>query len=136
MFFDFDAPEVATYAVKIPQGIQVSRSFTLQEEDGTVRDTAGYSAIATFVAAYGTPSLLELSTNPKPDGTTGNGRITMGIQGTAPNQYNVKFLITKADSLPITYYGIGIWQMDIYDTFGRPYPRIEGPWVLGRKITP
>lgn len=131
-----DAPEIAEYPLLIPQGVYVSRFLTLVDDTGAIRDTTNYTAVGVVVPDYGQPAQLTLQTNPAPGGGTGNGRITMGIVGTAPNQYDVAVTITEADSAAMTMTGIGIFQLDIFDASGRRFLRLEGPAALDRKVTP
>src|SRR5690348_14984125 len=102
----------------IEQGTDVSLGFTLQTADGTVLDCTGYRAIAEVRATYSGPVLLEASTTTRPDGTTGNGRITTGLFGTAPNQWNIQMTIDHGATLALTDWGTGIWTLLVSDTAG------------------
>ena len=67
--------------------------------------------------------------------TTGNGRIQVGIQGSAPNQYNVLLAVLGSISSPLTDWGLGYYDLELVDTFGVPQRIIEGNVTLNREVT-
>jgi hypothetical protein len=47
------------------------------------------------------------------ESSTANGRITVGIQGTAPNQWNVLVEVPAIVTAALTDWGIGEWQVQL-----------------------
>lgn len=47
------------------------------------------------------------------ESSTANGRITVGIQGTAPNQWNVLIEIPAMVTAALTDWGVGDWQLQL-----------------------
>jgi hypothetical protein len=112
----------------ITQGSDWYRTLGLKLDDGSYLNTAGYTARMQIRASKESPTvLLEL--------TTGNGRIQVGIQGSAPNQYNVLLAVLGSISSPLTDWGLGYYDLELVDTFGVPQRIIEGNVTLNREVT-
>ena len=120
---------------EIEQGTDIALGFALQTATGTVLDCTGYTAIMEVRATYAGPVLLEASTATRPDGTTGNGRITVGLFGTAPNQYSLQVAIAHGVTLALTDWGLGVWDLLVADTAGNRKRLAAGPAVLSQKVS-
>lgn len=115
------------YDLVIEQGTDVSLGFALKLDDGTLLDTAGYTARAKVRATYAGPVLLDLS--------TANGRLTVGIQGTVPNQWNLQLTVDHGTTAALTDWGLGVWDCEIVDPMGNVKRVLEGAAALSREVT-
>lgn len=85
---------------------------------------AGWSARAYVRKSY--DGLVILNNN------TGNGRITLGLQGTPPDDYNVEVNVSASVTDTLSDWGMGVWDLEIEDPFGNVYTWIRGNAYLLR----
>lgn len=90
-------------------------------------NTTGYTARMKVRATYDGPVLLDLSTT--------NGRITVGIQGTAPKQWNVGLAIPNSVTAALVDWGIGLYDLELVDTFGKVQKVLYGSCQLQREVS-
>lgn len=90
-------------------------------------NTAGYTARMKVRATYDGPVLLDLSTT--------NGRITVGIQGSAPKQWNVGLAVANGITGALTDWGSGVYDLFLTDTFGKAQPVLYGACQLQRRAS-
>jgi len=116
----------------IKQGDDFALTYLLQSYDPVLGEyvtlsTAGYTAKMKVRPDYDQPAVLEC--------TTANGRLTVGLQGTAPYQYNLLLSIAKATTAALTDWGEGIYDLVLVDTFGKEKTILEGTCCLRRRVT-
>jgi hypothetical protein len=78
-----------TFIPTIKEAVTYVKRFTWRDNAGGIVDTAGYSADMMIKDVVDGTLILEL--------TDGNGRIVLGIQGSAPDDYNVEIVLSAAD---------------------------------------
>ncbi|MDQ3540784.1 MAG: hypothetical protein M3440_08865 [Chloroflexota bacterium] len=66
---------------------------------------------------------------------TGTGRLTVGIQGTAPDQYNVGIVLPNSVTVALTDWGLGVYDLELTDPFGIITRVYAGNCVLSREVT-
>ncbi len=111
----------------IVQGADWRREMLLTYDTGTIWDTAGYTGRMMIRADYASPVLLDCS--------TANGRIEIGIQGTAPNQRNIAITLTAATTAALTFADLAVFDLELTDATGHVI-RVYGGYVsLSRQVT-
>lgn len=110
----------------IVQGADWRREALLTYSDGTIWDTAGYTGRMMIRADYDSPVLL--------DCTTANGRIEVGIQGTAPNQRNIAITLTAATTAALTFTELAVWDITLADGAGHVVRVYGGVVALNRRV--
>jgi len=111
----------------IVQGADWRREMLLSYEDGTIWPTSGYTGRMMIRADYDSPVLL--------DCTTTNGRIEVGIQGTAPYQRNIAITLTAATTAALSDWGLGVWDLELTDSTGHVFRVYFGRAALNRQVT-
>lgn len=111
----------------IVQGADWRREMLLTYSDGTNWDTSGYTGRMMIRADYDSPVLLDCS--------TANGRIEVGIQGTAPNQRNIAITLTAAATAALVDWGVGVWDIELTDATGHVVRVCGGQAALSREVT-
>ncbi len=113
----------------IMQGADWRREALLTYSDGTIWNTAGYTAFASIRPSYDGPLVMPVM-------TTENGQIEVGIQRTAPNQCNIAITLTSAATKGLADWGLGVWDIWLKDSTGHEIPIYAGFAVLRRRISP
>ncbi len=90
-------------------------------------NTTDFTGSMTIRATYDGPVLLSA--------TTANGRLTVGVQGTAPNQYNVGIVLPSSVTTALTDWGLGVYDLELTDSFGVITRVYEGQCVLSREVS-
>jgi len=90
-------------SLSLVKGDAWGRAIAIQTPDG-LHDTTGWVALLQIRHRETGAVLVEAS--------TANGLITVGIQGTAPHQYNLKVDIPKVVTASLTDWGVGDWQLE------------------------
>lgn len=110
----------------ITQGADWRREMLLTSDAG-IWDTSGYTGRMKIRASYDGPVLL--------DCTTANGRIEVGIQGTAPNQRNIAITLTAATTAALVDWGVGFWDIELVDGSAHVTRCYQGFAALSREVT-
>jgi len=111
----------------IVQGADWRREMLLSYDDGTIWPTSGYTARMMIRVDYNSPVLL--------DCTTANGRIEVGIQGTAPYQRNIAITLTAATTGALTFTELAVWDIELTDSTGHVVRVYFGRAALNRRVT-
>lgn len=111
----------------IIQGATWRRHFSFIFDDGTLWDTAGFTARMKVRATMDGPVLLDMN--------IGTGRLETGIRGTAPNQYNLAMILTPDYTSPLVDWGLGVYDVELTDLSARVYRVLEGFCALSREVT-
>ncbi len=111
----------------IVQGADWRREMLLSYDDGTIWPTSGYTGRMMIRADYDTPVLLDCS--------TANGRIEVGIQGTAPNQRNIAITLTAATTAALTFADVALYDLALTDSTGHVVRAYFGTVALNRRVT-
>lgn len=116
----------------IIQGADWARYRALEYRDpadGLIKlwDTTGFTARMTIRATYDGPVLLTA--------TTANGRLSVGIQGTAPYQYNLGITLPNSVTTALADWGFGVWDLELVDSFGKVTRVYHGNAVLEREVS-
>ncbi len=91
-------------------------------------NTAGWSAKLKVRTDFDSATvLLEMS--------TANSRATVGIQGTAPNQYNLSLFCPNAVTAALTDWGQGVWDLKLVDGTGHEQMVMFGTCCLQREVS-
>ena len=110
----------------ITQGADWMRyhAFDYTDESGNliVWDTTGYTARMTIRADYGGSAILSL--------TTDNGRLEVG--GT---DWSLMMHLTPAATEGLADWGIGVYDCELVDEFGRVTRVLHGRAALSREVT-
>lgn len=106
-----------TGELAIPQGATWRQPFRLSySDDGGATETlwpeAGATGVMTIRADYDTPVLMTRS--------TADGTLTLGPQGTAPDDYTilVSASATETADPALEALGLGVWSLHVTDSFG------------------
>ncbi len=117
--------EPAHYDITIYQGATWTRALRLIKSDGTLLDTTNwYAWLAVRAGGYDGPIVIYMQNV--------GGRIQTGLQGTAPDQYNVLLNLTAAVTKALVDWGEGVYTFDIQDPYGTVYRYLEGRATLSR----
>jgi len=128
--------EIPRFPIRRPltiiQGDDFSRYLGLKyydpaDETLKLLNTSGYTARMTVRASYDTPALVTA--------TNANGRITVGIQGTAPYQWNLTIAIPNAVTSALTDWGMGVYDLELVDTYGKVMTILYGSCCLQREAS-
>ena len=109
------------YNITCEQGSTFTRSFTIQQPDGTVYDLTGFSARMQIRRDFD-------STTPMFTASTQSGHITMSVLF---GEINVD--ISAAETAQITRDGV--YDLEIYDQDGVVYKVVKGRFVLAKEVT-
>lgn len=93
----------------------------------TLLNMSGWTATAKIRGSYDGSTIVEM--------TSGNGRVSIGTFGTAPNQYNVQIYIPASVTSVLTDWGDGVWDIRFNDTLNRKYKYAEGPARFSRSAS-
>lgn len=85
-------------------------------------DTTGYTARMTIRAEYGGTAILSL--------TTENGRLEVGGE-----DWSLKMHLTPAATAGLASWGIGVYDCEIVDEFGRVTRVLHGRAALSPEVT-
>ena len=112
----------ATYDIIIRQGATYARTLAWRAADGTLVDTATYTAELKVYqvtdGVIGTVALVDLS--------TAAGSIVTGIVG----DVNVSFEISAAVTAALVDWGLGVYRLNITDGSGRVTRLLQGAAYL------
>ncbi len=111
----------------IVQGADWRREMLISYDDINNWNTSGYTARMMIRADYDSPVLLDCS--------TANGRIEVGIQGTAPYQRNIAITLTAATTGALSDWGLGVWDIELTDSTGHVVRVYYGRAALNRQVT-
>lgn len=120
----------ALYHLYVLQGATLTLAFGFVETlapKAYLPFGAGWSARARVKATYDGPTLLDM--------TTTNGRIVLGVQGSAPDQYNCLITVPASVTDALSDWGEGLWDLEIQDPFGTVERWVEGYAYLSRSVT-
>lgn len=115
--------------IVIEQGTYWSMELMCYDDAGALVDTAGWNARMHVRATVESGGVVF------PELNATNGRITLGIQGTAPDQYNVLITILHGDTDGAVNWGLGVYDVLLIDAYGRQYRPVEGTAVLSPAVT-
>lgn len=119
--------------IEIQQGSTWSLAFgpyyrDIDTEQNVLYDTAGYGGHMQIRESYGGPLLIQGL-------TTGNGRVTTGIQGTAPNLYSVLLSLPHTETELLPGGVVGVYDLELIDTSGRRYTFSRGRCKINYGVT-
>ena len=117
---------VARHDIVIHQGMDEYYPIRFMEPDGTVRDLADYAASFTL---YRSPATLESLHEHQPilTGNTADGKVQLGnFDGGEFGFYNCYIGLTSHVTSALGPWGVGVYNLDIIDPFGRVQYRVRG----------
>jgi hypothetical protein len=109
------------YNITCEQGSTFSRTFTIQQPDGTVYDLTGFSARMQIRRDFDASTAMFTASSQ-------NGHITMSVLF---GEINVD--ISAAETAAITRDGV--YDLEIYDQEGVVYKVVKGIFMLAKEVT-
>lgn len=109
------------YNITCEQGSTFSRTFTIQNPDGTVYDLSGYSARLQIRRDFDSSTIMYTA-------STTNGRITMSVMFG-----EIVVDIPAADTASITRDGV--YDLEIFNAEGIVYKVVKGRFTLDKEVT-
>lgn len=109
------------YNITCEQGSTFTRTFTIQQADGTIYDLSGFSARMQIRRDYDATAVIFSA-------STGNGHITIDVPFG-----EITVDISAAETATITRDGV--YDLEIYDADGIVYKVVKGKFVLAKEVT-
>jgi hypothetical protein len=109
------------YNITCEQGSTFTRTFTIQQSDGTVYDLTGFSARMQIRRDFDSTTILFTA-------STSGGHITM-----SPLFGEITVDITATQTATITRDGV--YDLEIYNSSGIVYKVVKGRFTLAKEVT-